>query len=192
MTAATLPAIYAEALLDLLPDADRREALLADAAVVDAALRASPELVGTVTDPRLRADEAKGLLRRCFADRVDPLLVDWLCLLVDRDRFRMVRSLLPALRDEDDRRCGRVAVTVTTALPCDGAARRAVEDRLRRNLGAEVRCRFRVDPAIVAGAVVRYGDTRLDGSASRRLDELKDLVATAPMRAVWDDEEDEG
>jgi F-type H+-transporting ATPase subunit delta len=184
MSAVNLAAVYADALLELLPEAGRRAVVVEQAAALAAALRASPEFVRTAIDPRTGANGARHLLREAFAGRLDPLLVDWLCLLADRQRLDLVEGFLAAVGDRAERLAGRLAVNVTTAAPCAAPDRVAIESELRRRLGAGAHCTYQVDPTLIGGAVLHYADRRIDGSIRGHLDRLRRLVAAAPT-AGW-------
>jgi len=61
---------------------------------------------------------------------------------------------------------------VTSALPLTDSEKAALRDSVLAKLGSEVEIRFRVDPNILGGLVIRVGDKVLDGSVSGRLTEM--------------------
>ena len=65
---------------------------------------------------------------------------------------------------------------IVTAIPLDAETRRLVEKRLRDMTGAEFVLDARVDPAIVAGIVLKVGDRVIDRSVRARLQSLRDAV----------------
>ena len=71
-----------------------------------------------------------------------------------------------------------VQVTSARELTADQSAR--LQAALERRLGRTVRLHASVDPALLGGAVVHYGDFVIDGSLRRRVERLAAEVATAP------------
>lgn len=84
---------------------------------------------------------------------------------------RIVAAVIVA----QDAREGRVAVMLTTARPLTHVE--ALKKELARALGADVRMDTAVDESLIGGATVQYGDTRLDASVRRSLDQLKSRFA---------------
>lgn len=63
-------------------------------------------------------------------------------------------------------------IEVTSALPLSESEQETIRGEFGRKLGGAAQVRFRVDPAILGGLVVRVGDQVVDGSVSGRLEVL--------------------
>jgi len=81
-------------------------------------------------------------------------------------------------RPEADQRAE--GAEVASAVPLTDAERAAIEARLHAAHGDDLAIRFRVDPALLGGLVVRVGDRYIDGSVAARLGQLRqELTGTA-------------
>jgi F-type H+-transporting ATPase subunit delta len=80
--------------------------------------------------------------------------------------------------EEADRR-GRVEADVTSAVPLTDAERSKLEDRLHSRFGGDLQIRYRVEPSIIGGMIVRVGDRYIDGSVASRLGQLREALAGA-------------
>ncbi len=67
----------------------------------------------------------------------------------------------------------RSVAEVRTAVPLEADEVRRLTDALSRATGQQVEAKVTVDPAVVGGVVVTMGDTVIDGSIARRLQELR-------------------
>jgi F-type H+-transporting ATPase subunit delta len=65
-----------------------------------------------------------------------------------------------------------VDVTVTSAAPIDAAQQRALSTALERKLKRTVRLHCATDSKLIGGAVLRAGDTVIDGSLLSRLNRI--------------------
>lgn len=65
------------------------------------------------------------------------------------------------------------AATVTSALPLTPAEQATVQQTLVGRLGAAASVKFKVDPGILGGLVVRVGDQIVDGSVAGQLEGLR-------------------
>jgi F-type H+-transporting ATPase subunit delta len=108
-----------------------------------------------------------------LATRLPKLVGHFLRLLHRRGRLAMLPQVAAAYAEALDARLGRVPVTLTTAVPVPEREYQDWVAAIRRTIGGEPIVEHQVRPEILAGAVVRVGDRVADGSARRRLAELR-------------------
>ena len=72
-----------------------------------------------------------------------------------------------------DEAAGRVSATATTAVELPSGDRDGLVRTLSQRLGREVRLTAAVDPAIIGGLVLRFGDHVIDASLATRLHQLR-------------------
>jgi F-type H+-transporting ATPase subunit delta len=173
-----LGAVYAQALLesaeaagglDLAGEVGDALGGLAEAWEKDRVLRAY------FLSARVGADVKRAALDR-LAEPLPKLLANFLRLLSRRHRLDRLGAVADAYRAKLDERLGRIPVTLTTATPMSEDALRRWTDVLRARLGKEPVLRHEVRPEILAGATIRAGDVLLDGTARRRLTELRQQI----------------
>lgn len=68
---------------------------------------------------------------------------------------------------------GTVEAVVTTADPADAALKKHMQKALEDATSRPVEIDWKEDPALVAGAVVRYADVLIDASVKGRLNRLR-------------------
>ncbi len=72
-------------------------------------------------------------------------------------------------------------VEITTAAEPDEALQAELKQRLGRVFDREVLPRYRVNPRIIGGVIVRVGDRILDGSIRHRLQMLRRSLMKAEV-----------
>lgn len=160
---------YARAFLEALPP-ERRQA------EDDALAQAARELMEPPLGPVLRHPGIPARAKRQLLDAAydgSPWVKNLLAVLVDHGRER----LLPLVAEQYHvvllEASGRVAATVRTARPLDDGRRERLVRRLSEVLGREVDAAFEVDPALLGGVEVRFGDHLWDGTVKGRLMRLR-------------------
>ena len=68
-------------------------------------------------------------------------------------------------------------VEVVAAFPLQAKTQQQLTDALHKRFGREIKMTSRTDPSLVGGAVIRAGDTVIDGSVRGRLDKLREALA---------------
>jgi F-type H+-transporting ATPase subunit delta len=81
-----------------------------------------------------------------------------------------ISALFDKFKDETE---GVVDVTVTSATPLDSQQQQTLSQALTRKLKRQVRLHLETDPTLIGGAVLRTGDTVIDGSIRARLQRIE-------------------
>jgi F-type H+-transporting ATPase subunit delta len=173
MSAVTVARNYAEALFELGERSGQLElyADLLDA--VAAAIDNTPEVQAMLASPRVTRAEKARILGAALGDAAPREFVLFLQAVVKRGRQLLLGHILREYLALVDVKHNRVRAAVTVARQPDEALRATIEAGLGRALGKTVIADFRVDPAILGGAVVRVGERVYDGSVRRRLARLR-------------------
>jgi len=179
MSAGTVAAVYATALLELADERGKRPAVVEDCRRLSVALEAA--LIARLDDPKLGKSQAKSVLAASLGSQVEPEVLDLLHLLVDRNRLTDARSIVATAVELAEAQAGLVRVQVTTAVPLSSAAADSLAQALRRALGPGVALSTTVDDSLIGGMTLRVADRFVDGSVRRRLHELKQRILEAPL-----------
>lgn len=167
--------VYAEALLHIARARGDADAIGVELAEV-AALLGGPDLRTFLATPALVPEVKKRALEEALRGRVQPLLVDFLCLLVDKRRLGALADIAAAYRMLADQAAGRRRVQAESAvgLPEDLRGRLAalLTERLQRECILETAER----PELLGGLVLTIGDTVYDGSVRNRLRRLRSAI----------------
>jgi len=167
----TVGRVYAEALFSLAQESQCEERIHEELDTFDDLAGQYPELKTLLDVPTLSAPERVEVLRRIIGDE-EGITENFLCLLAERRRF----SCLPEIRRSFDRmydeQFGIAEVEVTSAVALDDAQRRALCQTLGKKLSRKIRLHEQVDPSLIGGMIVQYGDTRMDNSLRGRLSQF--------------------
>ncbi len=179
----TIAAAYAEALYDLGERHEAHDAYAAGLQELVALIEREPEVRLFLESPTIEATERKAVLERALHGRVPLLLLNFLLVVLDKRRQRLLPEISREYLTLLDRRAGRVHVQVTLAREPDERTEEDLRAELSRVLGSTVVPHVRVDPRILGGLVVRYGDRVMDGSLRRRLAGMRRRLLEAELPA---------
>jgi F-type H+-transporting ATPase subunit delta len=84
-----------------------------------------------------------------------------------------IQKQYEALRAEEER---TLEVEVVTAFDLSDAQRSQLVDGLKRRFERDIELSSRVDKGLVGGAIIRAGDTVIDGSVRGKLDKLAETL----------------
>jgi F-type H+-transporting ATPase subunit delta len=168
---------YARAIFDLAQDEGRAEewrerlAVLRDVLVDETvALVLTNPTIALSTRMELISDPSTGL---------DQESINLAKLLIESNRVTEIGAIVDEYEAMADVAAGRVRATVTTAIELSAHDRDRVADQLAKRLGKEISLRLEVDPEILGGLKLQYGDHLVDASVATRLQQLRRRLAEA-------------
>jgi len=167
---------YAKALFQLalsesrLPAWSQTLGTLAQAAAL-------PEVNALIGHPALTRPQLSALLCDALKGKLDGEAENLVRLLAENGRLK----LLPLIHTEFEQlkaeaeKCAEVEIT--TAAAVDAAQQAQLIAAIKRRLKLDVQVSWKIEPALIAGAVIRSGDLVIDGSVSGELDRLRHALA---------------
>lgn len=180
----TIARNYAQVLFALGERHGEQAAMAAALDELVATLDAEPQVRRFLETPKVELTAKKGVVDEALRGRVPPLFLNFVHVVLERGRQRVLGEVAREYRTLADERAGRVHVRVTLAREPDERLEREIAADLSRILKKTVLPHVRVDPHILGGIVVRYGDRVLDGSLRRRLLSLRHRLLEADLSAV--------
>ncbi|MBI4617312.1 MAG: ATP synthase F1 subunit delta [Planctomycetes bacterium] len=166
--------VWAESLLAVAEEkgvfASVHEALAEVAGLFqDATIRGFFETSAVGTREKRRAIEAAFSMERGAPE----IFTNFLRLLADRGRLRILPAIAEEWRRVQDDRAGRVRVPIQSAVPLDPPTIERMRDVLARSLKKEIEVEPRVEPSLLGGMVLSVGDLQIDGSIRTRLKRVR-------------------
>lgn len=171
---------YAAALYMAANKADVLNRVESDLGLVGYTAETVPELMAAMSSPLIPIETKRALLRDLFEDKIHPITLSYLYLLVEKRRESAI-----ALTEREYTRMANEArgiceAHVVTAESLTEDEESLLRDRLSAMAGKTVRLEKRVDSEILGGVVVRIGDTVMDGSLRGQLQALKRTMSGRP------------
>lgn len=173
MTSSTVARSYADALFELGNRTQDHDGFARAIDLVGALIETDGRIREFLGSPKIAIAAKKAALRKVLEQRVPRLFLNFLLVVLDKRRHRLLPEIAREYRLLLDEHLGRLHVQVTLAHEPDERTEREIAAELTRILGRNVIPHVRVDPAILGGIVARYGDRVLDGSLRRRLVSLR-------------------
>ena len=131
-----------------------------------------PKVVAVLTNPTIAREQRMALIS------TEPQLFDKEAtnlakLLIESDRVRDMEDIVHEFQRLADEAAGRLRATVTTAVELAPKDRDRVAGELSKRLGKEISLDVVVDPRILGGLKLQYGDRLVDASVATKLQQLR-------------------
>lgn len=164
---------YTEALIDAAEERNALDRVASDVEGLLLLLQSSNDLQSFVSDPMIQSEQKKKVFRNVFTGKVDALTLNFLLLLCDKHRERILSEILSAFQTTLDMRRGIVTAKVTSAVALTSEQQNRLLTRLSAWSGRQVRLETTVDEGLKAGFIARMGDQVFDGTLATQLRRLQ-------------------
>jgi F-type H+-transporting ATPase subunit delta len=133
--------------------------------------KAVPELEEILRNPQLDKG-AKAAAVDAVAGNSDPLVVNFLRLLVEKGRAGGVAEVAEEFERLAAAEEGELTVELTTAYELTEDETRAIVGQIEQRSGRKVEASRTVDPDLIGGMVLQVGSRRVDASLRGRIEQL--------------------
>jgi F-type H+-transporting ATPase subunit delta len=123
-------------------------------------------------------DEHKlNVVRDVFESRLKELFVEFLIVLVDKNRVNFLPEIIDELRRMIEAEKGVGRVTVISAIALNETERKGLSVKLAKKTGLKIILEEKIDNSIIAGMIIILHNEIIDGSTKHGLDLLEDQLS---------------
>ena len=173
----TLARPYAKAVFELARD----EAKLADWSALLAGLATAvrdPKVAAAIGHPSIGRGQLAEVLIQAMGASATVQAKNLLRLLSEYNRLKLAPAIaeqFEALRADHEK---RVEVEITSAATVDAAQQQLLTAAVKKKLNRDVHVQWKTDASLIAGALIRAGDTVIDATISGELARLRQILTT--------------
>lgn len=139
-------------------------------------LQTNHELKQALSDPSLEVAQREKVLDELLEGKVSPHTLGLVKFIVTQGRARQLPQILEGLSELAAQARNTVVAEVRSAVPLDSKQRDRLEKALSKATGKKVEVKVIVDPSVIGGVVAKVGDTVIDGTIKRRLEQLREQM----------------
>ncbi|MDO9541912.1 MAG: ATP synthase F1 subunit delta [Kiritimatiellia bacterium] len=173
MPTAELAKRYAKALMAVASKENTAERAAEEIRVVGRLCAGGSDLTACLTSPIVAVPRKKAIIVGLFSAKALALTVDFLCLLLEKHRLKLLSAVSEALDELLREKEGIARVSVASARPVNARDGDYLKRRLEQWLGRKVQLLVEHNPLLLSGIQIRVGDRFFDGSGLGRLAQVR-------------------
>jgi F-type H+-transporting ATPase subunit delta len=139
-------------------------------------LDSNHELKQALADQSIDRTQRNKVLEELLGDKVSAHTLGLLSFIVTQGRARQLPQILEELSSLAAEARNSVVAEVRSAIPLDDRQRKELAEALSKATGKNVEVKALVDPSVIGGVVAKVGDTVIDGTVKRRMEQLREQV----------------
>jgi F-type H+-transporting ATPase subunit delta len=154
------------------------EKIAADLTAIAAAIGDRGKIYEFFSSPVVPRPDKERLLTEAFGEKVDPVALHTLLLLVRKRRESLLGALVKEFLALQRAARGAETLVMTSARPLERHEYVELVAKLERAYGKKFEVTQEVDPKLIGGVRLMMGDRRIDASIAGRLDSLARELST--------------
>lgn len=164
---------YAQALMSVAQANNLTEPFGDDIRSLLSVLEGSKDLQGFFANPLIKRENKKGAIDQICGGKVNPLMLNFLKILVDKDRILFLEGIgkqyLAKLRELNK----TVVAQVTSAIPLTDEQKQSVREQVQGMTGQQqVEIETKIDTDLLGGVIIKVGSQVIDASLRGQLRRL--------------------
>ncbi len=167
---------YTEALASAAEERGLLDEVQSDVEGLIELLDASNDFVSYTEDPFILPQQKRDAFTRLFEGKLQDLTLNFLLLLCEKRRERLLTEMLRDYVTLMADRRGVATAEVTSAIELTDEQVGQLEAKLSTYSGKDVRVETSVDPSLKAGFIARLGDQVFDGTLESMVDRLHNAL----------------
>ncbi|MGD0335538.1 MAG: ATP synthase F1 subunit delta [Candidatus Omnitrophota bacterium] len=174
---------YSEAFIDFAKDNIGIDKAAEDFKKLKGAiLHDNPDFLKFLRSPGISFSEKCAFIDKVLGEDFSFAIRDFLKLLVEKERIAILTDIAEYIRLNYSHG-RRTEALLRVSSPLESGIIKDIEDRLESKFGKKFKFRTELDAGLLGGVQVVIGNTIIDGSIRRRLDELRERLMSARVEA---------
>ncbi|CUM76189.1 MAG: F0F1 ATP synthase subunit delta [Turicibacter sanguinis] len=173
---------YAKALYDIALEENVLEEVKNDFNVIVSSIKEQPQFLNVLTLPKLDKEEKKQLIKSIFSSNTPQISVNFLMVLIDKDRIDLLNEIVVAFNQMVNEHFGIVEGTVYSAVPLSDAQLNQLTYVFTKKLNQKVKLNVVIDPSLLGGYKVNLGDVVYDNTIKLQLKNLKQNLMNVELK----------
>ena len=170
---------YSDALFEIAKEEHKLDVYKEQLCLVRDLMVQDTKFQSVMNHPKIRKEEKKQLLESVYKDKIEAMLLNFMKLLVDKNRFRILPDITKEFVKSYNLEMGIQVVLIKSAHALSQQEETRLKETLEKKLGKTIDPVFSVDEDLMAGIRIKINDQIIDNTAKAKLERLKKQVVAS-------------
>jgi F-type H+-transporting ATPase subunit delta len=168
---------YAKAMIDLAAEQNVVKEVNTDMALFEQVCKENDNFTAVMASPIVRHEKKQGILNKLFKDKVHHVSFSIFNILTAKNREKLILPITKEFQKLYDHQFGIQQIKVSSAEKLNDAQRKELINIVATKSKKEIVLEEKIDESLIGGYVLTIGDTQIDTSIKKKLNNLKLALA---------------
>lgn len=164
---------YAKGLFELALECNKIESWQQEVQSLIAIFEQIPHCTSFFTSTQIEKEDKKQLIHSTLEGKIDPLILNFFYLLVDKKRMGRVTEILVSFNSLCNQHRNILEGNIFSARMLTQSQILELEEACSKQKGSKVQLRNKIDPRLISGVRIVLGNEVIDSSMKARLSAMK-------------------
>ena len=164
---------YAKSLLELTQEKQSLEKSYSDLTLIQRVMEENKDLELLMSNPIVNSDKKLVIAKQIFKEKISEITMLFLEILIRKRRESYLKDIIRQFIAQYKEIKGITTAVITSAIGIDDKIRKEVIEIVRGNGNSEIELVEKINPEIIGGFVLRYGNIQYDTTVAKYLKQLK-------------------
>jgi F-type H+-transporting ATPase subunit delta len=168
---------YAKALIDLANEHGVVKEVNEDMSFFEQICKENDNFVAVMANPIVRHDKKLNILKKIFENNVNKVTFTIFDVLTKKNREKLIYPIAKEFQKLYNLQTGIEVISVTSAVELTNDQKEQFKKIVAEVTKRDIILNENIDESLIGGYVLRVGDTQIDTSVKKKLNELKLALA---------------
>lgn len=168
---------YAKALIDLANEQGVVKEVNEDMSFFEQICKENDNFVAVMANPIVRHDKKLNILKKIFENNVNKVTFTIFGVLTKKNREKLIYPIAKEFQKLYNIQSGIEVISVTSAVELTSGQKEQFKKIVAEVTKRDIILNENIDESLIGGYVLRVGDTQIDTSVKKKLNELKLALA---------------
>jgi F-type H+-transporting ATPase subunit delta len=168
---------YAKALIDLANEQGVVKEVNEDMSFFEQICKENDNFVAVMANPIVRHDKKLNILKKIFENNVNKVTFTIFDVLTKKNREKLIYPIAKEFQKLYNLQTGIEVISVTSAVELTNDQKEQFKKIVAEVTKRDIILNENIDESLIGGYVLRVGDTQIDTSVKKKLNELKLALA---------------
>lgn len=169
---------YAGAIFDIAGELGKEDDFFKELTELGQIFKENPDFMRILKSPVFSKEEKKRLLSEIFSGKISEYLMNFLKVLVDKNRIGIFQGIIDAYKGILNKKRNIEEVTAVTAIPMSEQMKSDLTNKLKNLTGKNIILDNRIDESILGGVLLKIKNEQMDGTIKSRLESIKNDLSS--------------
>jgi F-type H+-transporting ATPase subunit delta len=144
--------------------------------VAAATIAKNPAVSELLMSPQITSEQMVEFFSSILVNELNTARKNFICLLAENHRLNVLPDIAELFKEYRAVQEKSITVQVVSAIELPNAYKQKLSQSLAKRLQRQIELQCDIDPSLIGGAIIRAGDTVIDGSIRGKLARLEDFI----------------